>query len=194
MSDIINDRIALGAVLKTLRLSKDLTVEQVARQSGVTKGSISLIENGKRGPSPTMLKNLLAVYGESLATFFSKVEEKRRKFVYKAKDSTVIAGKRGGVACAELLIPIKKGSDIELIKVTLKQGGKLDEWISHTVQVYGYVIKGQIAITLNKKKYIVQAGDSFCYPADQPHSVRNSGKGVVEIIYAIAPPNFKTQD
>jgi transcriptional regulator with XRE-family HTH domain len=187
MPDIIQDKIALGNVLKTLRMSKDLTVEQVARQSGVTKGSISLIENGKRSPSPIMLKNLLAVYGESLGTFFSKVKEKRRRILYRAKNATVITGKPGGAVCAELLVPVIQENDIELIKVTLKEEGKLDQSFSHKGVEYGYLLRGEITLAIEKKKLTIQRGDSFCYTADQPHTILNTGSEPAEILFVVAP-------
>lgn len=47
--------------LKTKRLEKKMTQEQVAQRCGITQCSYSYYEIGKRSPRPEMLKKLAAV-------------------------------------------------------------------------------------------------------------------------------------
>lgn len=43
--------IEYGEILRALRIAKDLSITELARQIGVSKSYISEIENGKKNPS-----------------------------------------------------------------------------------------------------------------------------------------------
>ena len=46
------------AMLKELRIKKDVTMRQVADCAGITESMYCLIENGKRRPSPEVAKRI----------------------------------------------------------------------------------------------------------------------------------------
>jgi transcriptional regulator with XRE-family HTH domain len=54
---------ALGAMLRELRNSKGLRLDDVAPKIGTDAGSLSRIERGHRDPSLSQLRTLAALYG-----------------------------------------------------------------------------------------------------------------------------------
>lgn len=57
----------LGTFLRELRTQSEMTVREVAEQSGVSNPYVSQIENGVcRDPSPNILRKLVAVYSPHL--------------------------------------------------------------------------------------------------------------------------------
>lgn len=57
-------------VLVAYRMQKNLTHEQVAEQSGITRQYYGMIENGDRDPSVEVAKKIAAVLGFSWILFF----------------------------------------------------------------------------------------------------------------------------
>ena len=65
----------IGIKLKELRLKNQLTQEELADRSELTKGYISQLENDLTSPSIATLKDILQALGSSLSEFFSEDEE-----------------------------------------------------------------------------------------------------------------------
>jgi len=65
-----------------------------------------------------------------------------------------------------------------------------DEQISHAGEELGYVIEGELELTLDDTLYLLQPGDSFYFPSTVPHSYRNPGKLVTRVLWINTPPTF----
>jgi uncharacterized cupin superfamily protein len=65
-----------------------------------------------------------------------------------------------------------------------------DEQISHVGEELGYVIEGELELTLGDTVYMLQPGDSFYFPSTLPHSYRNPGKRVTRVLWINTPPTF----
>jgi transcriptional regulator with XRE-family HTH domain len=66
----------IGKELKEWRKASNLTLPQLAKEAGVSKGYLSLIENEKvKNISVTMLKKLFGVMDVRLSTAFKAMEE-----------------------------------------------------------------------------------------------------------------------
>ncbi|RWX76684.1 helix-turn-helix domain-containing protein [Neorhizobium lilium] len=62
---------AIGARLKTLRMSQGLTLEELAERSGVSRAMISRIERAEASPTAALLARLSEALGLSLSAFFA---------------------------------------------------------------------------------------------------------------------------
>ena len=61
--------------LKELRESKNKTQEEVAREFGITKEYLSMLETGKRNPSDKLKKKMSVFYKVSIAYIFLVVNQ-----------------------------------------------------------------------------------------------------------------------
>lgn len=61
IADGICQTVSMKLKLKSLRSERKLTIEQLADLSGLSRGYISLLENGKRQPSAEALQSLAHV-------------------------------------------------------------------------------------------------------------------------------------
>ena len=69
----------IGAKIKALRIQNDLTLEELASRSELTKGFLSQVERNLTSPSVSTLEDILEALGTDLASFFK--ESKRRSFL-----------------------------------------------------------------------------------------------------------------
>ena len=70
----------IGAKIKRLRLSNQLTLEELANRSELTKGFLSQLERDLTSPSIATLENILEALGTNLKDFFSE-DENYRAFI-----------------------------------------------------------------------------------------------------------------
>lgn len=66
---------AFGVALRKLRLSKELTQEQLGFEAGLRRTFISSLELGEKQPSLATIQKLSDVFSLSLAKFMQKVED-----------------------------------------------------------------------------------------------------------------------
>jgi transcriptional regulator with XRE-family HTH domain len=57
---------SFGELVRSRRIEKGLTVEQLARLVGKSKTYMSFVENGKREPTPGLIERLVSVLGGKL--------------------------------------------------------------------------------------------------------------------------------
>src|SRR5258706_15581006 len=65
----------IGDKIKAKRTKKKITLEELAKRAGVTKGLISQIENNRTVPSLPVLFNLIHSLDEDIKTFFEDMHE-----------------------------------------------------------------------------------------------------------------------
>ena len=67
----------IGAKIKRIRLSNQLTLEELANRSELTKGFLSQLERDLTSPSVATLENILEALGTNLKDFFSEDEDEQ---------------------------------------------------------------------------------------------------------------------
>ena len=70
----------IGKKLKELRLQNDLTLDDLASRSELTKGFLSQVERNLTMPSIPTLEDILEALGTNLSEFFREEEEKQLVF------------------------------------------------------------------------------------------------------------------
>lgn len=179
----------LGTRLRNLRLENELTQEELANRSELTKGYISQLENNLASPSISTLEDILEVLGSSLSEFFANDDENQEKVVYQ-KDEFFEKEDDDLMHKIEWLVPNSLKYEMEPILITLKPGGKSDFDEPHPGEEFGYVLDGEITLKLGNKHYKVKKGESFYYPASKSHQIENNTNKVALVIWISTPPMF----
>ena len=81
----------IGAKIKLLRIKNQLTLEELANRSELTKGFLSQVERNLTSPSIATLEDILEALGTSLGEFFSD-DGGLRHFLYCAECSEELHG------------------------------------------------------------------------------------------------------
>ena len=83
----------IGGRLRFVRARHKLSQRELAKRSGVTNSTISLIESNQMNPSVGALKRILDGLPMGLAEFFAIEPERPRKAFYRADELTEIGKK-----------------------------------------------------------------------------------------------------
>jgi transcriptional regulator with XRE-family HTH domain len=178
-------RPGIGAKIKALRLSSELTQQELADRAQLTKGFISQLENDQTSISLDSLVDILGGLGVSLGEFFSDTDESQ--IVFSPKQRVAVEGK--GASKFELLIPGSTNFLMDPIMVELQPGESLDQGPKSGEQ-FGYVIKGTLTLRMNKKVMRVPRSSCFYFPSDRRHQLINNGSGVTTFLWVTSPPQM----
>ncbi len=178
----------IGAKLRRLRLSHNLTQEELADRAELSKGFISQVENNLTSPSIATLMDLLECLGSSLTAFFSDAVDE--KIVFSQEDLFTKEDEQALKGSITWLVPSAQKNQMEPMLVTLHQGGQTQTIPPHDGEEFGYVLSGAIELVLGDKRHRVKAGESFCLHPKEPHYVMNRAKRAARFIWVSTPPSF----
>ena len=176
----------IGEKIKDLRLSCELTQEELADRCELTKGYISQLENDLTSPSIATLIDILSALGTDLKEFFSEIDKEEKltfnknEFIEKITDDYVL----------NWLVPNAQKNTMEPVHIKLLAGKGTDEDFPHEGEEFGYVIKGEINLIIGKRKVKVKKGESFYFSANKVHKIVNASKNDAEFIWVSSPPSF----
>lgn len=174
----------IGVKIRDLRLKNQLTQEELADRCDLTKGYISQLENDANSPSISTLKDILDCLGTSLTDFFADEQEQ----VVFSEDDTF--EKESDGYTVRWLVPTSQKNAMEPILMTLAAGKSSDVDLPHEGEEFGYVLRGQIKVTVGKSEFACKAGDSFYFRSGKSHAVKNDGREDAELLWVSCPPNF----
>ena len=178
----------IGEKLRTLRLQRNLTQEEMADRCELSKGFISQVERNLASPSIATLTDMLEALGSSLTEFFSERSDEKAVFsqgdMFVKQDEELL---RGSITW---LVPDAQKNRMEPILVALGEGGSTQEMPPHEGEEFGFVLQGTLMLHIGDKRYRVRTGDSFCLHPRESHLIRNEGKREARFLWVSTPPNF----
>lgn len=175
----------IGVKIKRLRLSNQLTLEELANRSELTKGFLSQLERDLTSPSIATLENILEALGTNLKDFFSEDEDEqivfsKDDFFENTQDDYKIS----------YIIPNAQKNEMEPILIELKEDKKSMEIDPHDGEEFGYVIQGKVTLVNGEEEYDVKKGETFYLKGNLPHYIINKNDTLAKVIWVSTPPIF----
>lgn len=176
----------IGYKIKTLRVAKNLTQEELADRAELSKGFISQLERNLTSPSIATLVDILQCLGTNLKDFFNDEEDDQIVFskedYFEKKDDEL-----GNII--EWIIPNAQKNEMEPIRLTLAPNGSTYPDLPHEGEEFGYVLNGSIKIHIGNACHKAKKGESFYFTPSGKHYLE-AGKQGATLIWVSSPPSF----
>jgi transcriptional regulator with XRE-family HTH domain len=195
----------VGQRIREVRLDRGITLRGLARAVGVSPSLVSQIETGKSQPSVSTLYAITKALDISVEDVFDiedgagfpppppepaaaepapepraaapalDLVERRVGPLVRAANREVLE-LDSGVTWERLgRVP---GTPVDFLLVTYAPGGSSSGTgllMRHTGVEYGYLISGELTLTLGFDEYTMGPGDAVSFPSTTPHGYRNDG-------------------
>jgi len=167
----------LGVRVRDLRKERGLTLEELARVSGVSRAMISKLERGEKNPTLVIAARLAEGLGVSLSRL-AGVEERREVVVVPKERRMVLRDPETGFE-RQSLSPTFAGRGVEFLRNVVPEGSTSGDFPPHRKGVEEHIVveSGQLEATLDGKKFRLREGDALYFAADVPHRFDNVGRG-----------------
>lgn len=161
----------LPARLKEARRSQGLSLDAVAKLSGVSRSMVSQIERGESSPTIATLWNLTRALQVDFAGLLDEGTAARQIEVLRAAEVPTIDN-LGSRCRIRILSPPEDAGRHEVYELTVSKGGMLDSQ-PHTrgAREHLTVITGSLTVTSGGVSSMLNAGDTARYAADVPHRI-----------------------
>lgn len=179
--------------LKEIRLDRKITLEKLARQTGLTKGYLSRIENSTQPPPIYTLSRISKALGIDISEFFApKVNTIPYQEITIGKRNQHKLTNREGTPYGyifEDLAPLKKGKNMEpfIVTVGFKRVIDIRKDFRHEGEEFIYVLEGRMEFFFKGRSYILEEGDCVYFDSDKPHSGKSLGKKEAKLLIVIYP-------
>src|SRR3954466_13122029 len=162
----------VGPRLKSIRKDRGVTLTELAERTGISKSTLSRLENGRRRPSLELLLPLAQAYRVPLDDLVGAPEvadPRLRLKPQRARGRTVIplTQQPGGIQARKILIPI---SAVE------------PELRAHEGHEWLYVLTGRMRLLLGKHDLVLARGEAAEFDTHVPHWFGSTGDHSAEIL------------
>lgn len=179
----------LGADLRALRKSKEITLTDLAEQLGKSVGWLSQIERDISKPTLPDLQRLAAAFEVPVSLFFGSTDapEIERGRIVRAGARRIIGERETGLV-EELLSPDLTDS-FEVIHSTFLPGASREEAISRPTHELAYLVSGKLDIWLGDDRFVVDQGDTFRV-RESSYRWSNPYRDPAIAVWVISPPVY----
>lgn len=163
--------------IKINRVDKRMTVQELAEKSGVSKGLISQIENGRSIPSLPVLFGIIQSLGLSVGEFFKDLNLQEPNVVVQKKEEydDFVKEDATGFFYKRIFVKNVPASTVDFVLLHLEPGAHREE-VSTDAFEYKYILQGEVEYFISGNTYHLRAGDSLFFDGRLMHVPKNVGK------------------
>ena len=184
-ADVATISAALAIRLKQYRKEQKLSLDELSRRAGVSKGMLVEIEKGSANPSIGILCKLAAALGISVADILNVGSTPAVHLIENVDIPVLWAGPHGGKA---RLLAGTSGLDMVELWRWQMQPGEAFESAGHphgTFELF-HVEQGELTLVVDGTTHAIAAGNAAVARTDTPHHYANHGQTALVFTMTVA--------
>ncbi len=190
----MSDNTIVGKKIKSIRESKNISIDELSERSGLTTTQVTSIEESENLPSLAPLIKIARALGVRLGTFLDDNDELGPVVSRKGTKKESISFSGGAVNARThmeyfSLAGHKAGRHIEpfVIDILPDKDNKFT-LSAHEGEEFIYVLEGEVEISYGKDIYTLAQGDSIFYDSIIEHHVHAKDGKAAKILAVVYTP------
>ena len=175
---------AAFARLRDRRKMRRLSLKTVADSAGISIGMLSQIERGLSSPNFSTIKAICAALEMPLDWLFDPGKG-HHEVVVRANERREM--NLGENTMAKSLLTPDGVRGIQMMLITIPPGMSSTAERMNEGYKCGAVLTGSLGLSVSEDVSILNAGDSFAFPASKTHQYWCEGDEPVELIWCVSP-------
>jgi len=181
----------IGHKIRGLRTERNVTLDQLASEVGLTKGQVSKIENGKvSSPVSTLTRIAVALAVEPGYFFQNTLANAPRATMVRKRERKVIVGRgtKLGHSYESLAfgLPFKKDFEPYLMRIEERNIDPTKNVFRHPGHELLYMLKGKMDYRFGGQVYHLEPGDSLFFDGTTEHGPARVYQPPVEFLSIIS--------
>lgn len=180
----------VGGRLREARRGLRMTLDEVAREAGLTKSFVSAVERGETSPSIGSLYRLCEVLGVPVAALFETAAAPESSVVRRADVRGVSFG---GEGVENHVLSPRTERRAQVIETHVAPGGSPgpEPWSHAGELTIATVLEGALEFRFEGRTTVLRAGDTIAYSPADPHSWANpSSETPALALFFVLPAEF----
>lgn len=165
----------VGERVRRLRGERNLTLDQLAELSGVSRAMISRIERAEASPTAALLARLCSALGVSLSVFFASAGQEVSP-IARREDQPIWRDPESGYL-RRAVSPGGTGSRVDVVEVEFPPGAEVrfeGQQASRVQWQHVWLFEGEMELTVGETIYTLRPGDCVFMNVGDVHGFRNA--------------------
>lgn len=164
---------SIGRHLKKARQKRDLTLQQVAKRSGVSAGLISKIENLRTTPSLPVLLKIMQTLSIDLSELDLSSNQQGDYILVKSGEGAIEEREDSpGLEYKHLFSTTITDHNLRVYTICVSKGAYRKPISTEATEMV-YVLSGKVNYQLRKDNVLLERGDLLFFDGTIPHGVSN---------------------
>jgi transcriptional regulator with XRE-family HTH domain len=175
--------IELAQRIKTERRKKNLTLEQIASRTGLTRSVLSKVENFRVTPSLPALAKIAQALGTTVSELTEGLDERPQLVVVRRGEGPRVERDRPESNIVyQSLAHDRYSKAMEPMLLDLPGGTTRKSALAHEGEEFMYVVAGEVQFDYGTETYALKQGDSAYFDAQVEHRVVNPGTERAQVL------------
>lgn len=163
----------IGARIRLLRQRRNLTLKQLAAQTGLSVSMLSMLERGVASASVGTLVSVTSALGVHMHDLFDRPDDAHASPVVRKDDQALAIASEG---TTRRIAHYDAQAGVELAVNTYAAGGASSPTATrHQGRELGVVLAGSLRLEIDDEVYVLEPGDAVAYPSTKRHRISNDG-------------------
>ncbi|MGK4007758.1 XRE family transcriptional regulator [Sorangium sp. So ce1036] len=173
----------VAANLKRFRAERGLSLERLAKASGVSRAMLGQIELGQSTPTINVLWKIARALGVPFSALMSQATSPVTT-VMRSSQARILRS-RDGAFSSRALFPTDRPRNVEFYELRLAPRA-VEHADAHAPGTSENLVvtEGSVEITVAGERRMLETGDAILFEADSPHSYRNLS-GAEAVMYLV---------
>ncbi|TNC25775.1 cupin domain-containing protein [Amycolatopsis alkalitolerans] len=173
--------------IRDYRVSRGLTVRELATRAGVSSGLISQVERGIADPSLETMRKIARVLEIPLFSLFQD-EEPSKVAVIRRGDRATIGSPHSTITYSRAS---RGGSRLEVLEALLEPGSvSATEPRGHPSEECVVALSGCLVVEVMGERHELAEGDSCHFDSNLPHRFLNESGEPTRFLVSVTPPSY----
>ncbi len=162
----------IGFNIKKIRNSKNITLQEVSKKSGLSPGYLSKLERNLNSPTIVNLQKICKALDINMTELLSDLAED--KICVKKDERRVIFETESHI---KYELTSEGDRNLKGVSMIVDDNSKENLSFMHNTDEFGIIIEGCLEMTVDEIPYILEEGDSIYIKANTEHSFRKLNPG-----------------
>lgn len=174
--------------IREYRLSRGMTIRELAAQAQISVGLISQVERGVADPSLETMRKIARVLGIPLFSLFQDDDESSKVAVIRLQDRFTIGSPHSRITYTRAS---RGGGRLEVLEGALEPGSaSASEPRGHPSEECVLVLSGQLIVEVMAERHSLAEGDSCHFDSNLPHRYLNESDEPTRFLVSVSPPSY----
>ena len=179
----------IGKRIKAFRTERKITLENLATQTGFTKGYLSKVEKAKKSPPVSTLSTIAQALNASISSLLGEETQSTPICLVKKEERPLIDRIGTAFEYSYEAVAYKFTNKLmEPFVLTLPVHAKKKPVYQHEGQEVLFVLEGTMKFTHGSEEFIAEEGDCLYFDSGIPHLGESVGDKPVKCFMVISGP------
>ncbi|MCH1981299.1 helix-turn-helix domain-containing protein [Ruminococcus sp. OA3] len=169
----------IGSSIRSLRKSRKMTLQKLAKETGLSTGYLSNIERNITSPTLMNIQKICEVFNSSLGDLLERNAEE--KIIIRREDRDITIDEEHSMRIETIDFGIENASFLVSELPPMSETSK--EWWTHEFGEVGTVIDGELTMDIDGEVFELKTGDSVYVKAHTRHCYYNKSETNASVSY-----------